>query len=303
MHKLTLLFVLLLCSLSVFAQQKKSKKLREEVVEVTYSEVFGRDVSQTQAEARVLEQAKIQAIADKFGTSVSMSGRTRVVDINGTSSTTFVSFGASDVLGDWLETIGKPTWTRQEDGNLTRYTVKLKGRVRELNTSSVDIDVKLLCNGVDTVTNKLRMHTYYHGDSAYVYFKSPVDGYVAIYITDELSDNKLAQRLLPYPRQGGQAYHVLADEDYYFFSKNKAPSKDRRYVVTERMGCYGQFDINKVYVIFSPTLFTKANDVTVDPGMPNELSLDDFHKWLSGHRRRNPDMVVKAFEIEIRKPE
>ena len=302
MRILTLIIALLLSCSIADAQQKKSRKLREKVVEVTHSEVFGRDVSQSQAESRVLEQAKIKAIADEFGTSVSMSNRTSNTVINGNSTTTFVSLGASDVLGEWLETIGQPQWSKKEEGGLTAYTVKLKGRIRELNISAVDVDIKLLCNGVDTLSNKLRMNTSYHGDSAYVYFKSPVEGYVAIYITDELSDNKIAQRLLPYPRQGGQAYHVLADEDYYFFSKNKAPSKDRRYVVTERKGCYGEFDINKIYVIFSPTVFTKAIDTNVDAGMPNQLPLDEFHKWLSGHRRRNSDMVVKAYEIEIRKP-
>ena len=303
MRTLTIILALLLCSTSVTAQQKKTKKLEEKVVEITHTEVFGQDISRTQAESRVLEQAKIQAIADNFGTSVMMSNRTSNAILDGTTTTNFVSFGESDVQGEWIETIGTPKWTRKEEGNLTAYTVTLKGRIRELNKSSVDIDVRLLCNGVDTTTNKLRMGTYYHGDSAYVYFKSPVEGYVAIYITDELSDNKIAQRLLPYPRQGGQAYHVQADEDYYFFSKNKAPSKDRRYVVTERMGCYGQFDINKVYVIFSPTAFTKANDTSVSSDMPNQLPLNDFHKWLTSHRRRDTDMVIKSFLIEIRKPE
>jgi len=303
MKKLTsiLLLLLLICPV-LFAQQKTTKKLREVVVEVTHTEVYSHDVSQTQAEARVLEAAKIQAIADEFGTMISMSNLTSNTVSDGNSSTNFVSFGESDVKGEWLETIGTPKWTRKEDGNYTAYTVTLKGRIREWNSSSVDLDVKLLCNGVDTLTNKLRMNTYYHGDSAYVYFKSPVDGYLAIYITDELSDNKIAQRLLPYPRQGGAAYRVLADEDYYFFSKNKAPSKDRRYVVTERLGCYGQFDINKIYVIFSQTPFAKANDVSVSPDMPNQLPLGDFHKWLTTHRRRYSDMVVKSYLIEIRKP-
>lgn len=302
MRRVAILLTLLVCCSCIFAQQKKTKKLQEKVVEITHTEVFGHDVSQTQAESQVLEQAKIKAIADNFGTTVSMSNRTSITNINGQSNTSFVSLGASDVLGEWIETIGTPKWNRVEEGNLTAYTVTMRGRIREWNKSSVDIDVMLLCNGVDTLTNKLRMGTYYHGDSAYVYFKSPVEGYVAIYITDELSDNKIAQRLLPYPRQGGQAYHVLADEDYYFFSKNKAPSKDRRFVVTERMGCYGQFDINKVYVIFSPTPFTKANDTNVSSDMPNQLPLDDFHKWLTSHRRRDTDMVVKPFIIEIRKP-
>lgn len=299
MRKLFIFFFFTIFSMCVSAQ--KGKKPKEMVVDVTYTGVFDRNVSPLQAEAQALEQAKIKALADNFGVNISMTNRTSIVSNEENSTTSFVSMGTSDVQGEWLETIGTPQWSKKEDGTLTAYTVQLKGRIREWNRSSVDIEARLLRNYPDTVRGKMRNDTYYHGDSTYVYFKSPVDGYVAIYITDELSDNKVAQRLLPYPRQGGQAYHVLADEDYYFFSKSKAPNRDRRFVVTERMGCYGQFDINKFYVIFSPTPFTKANDVNVSSDMPNQLPLADFHKWLTGHRRRNVDMVVRPFLVEIRK--
>ena len=57
-----------------------------------------------------LERAKIQALADAFGTTVSQNNSTYVKNINGKSSVDFISLGGSEVKGEWIETIGEPTY-------------------------------------------------------------------------------------------------------------------------------------------------------------------------------------------------
>ena len=73
-------------------------------------EEFTENISLEEAKRIALERAKIQAIADEFGTIVSQSNTTLVSNRNGESSSDFFSLGGSEVKGEWIETIGQPEY-------------------------------------------------------------------------------------------------------------------------------------------------------------------------------------------------
>lgn len=56
-----------------------------------------------QAKLTVLDRAKLQAIANEFGTIVSQSNTTFVRNENGIPMYDFQSIGGSDVKGEWIE--------------------------------------------------------------------------------------------------------------------------------------------------------------------------------------------------------
>ena len=290
---------LLLATIATLATTAQNKK-REQVRSVTYTMAFPDDVSPQRAMSILLEQAQIEAVAQAFGTVVTMSTELTEGNVGGKSYGDFCVKSTSDVRGEWIETIGKPEWTRARNGDrLTEYTVRIKGRVREWNTETAELDVLLLRNGVDTLLNKSRDLIFYSKDDFYLYFRSPQSGFLAIYATKELGEGRMAQRLLPYPGQTSEAYTIQADRDYYFFSKEK--SWLDRNVVSLKMDCKGDEDVNKVYVIFSPTPFIKAADAANDLTNLNHLALPDFHRWLSNRRRKDPYTQVRSFAITIKK--
>lgn len=296
MSKIIFMILATVCALPLAAQ----KKQREEVRKVTYTMAFTDDVSPERAKAIVLEQAQIEAVAQAFGTTLSMSNELVEGTKDGHVFNDITVKTTSDVRGEWVETIGTPEWFNARHGDrLTEYTVTVKGRIREWNPETADLDIRLLRNGVDTLQNKVRDFTYYAKDDFYVYFRSPQSGYLAIYATKEVGDHKIAQRLLPYPRQQEDAYPVQADEEYYFFSPEKSRLDSR--VIALKLDCHGEEDINKVYVIYSPSPFIRAADATDNITNLNQLSLPDFHRWLTNRRHKDPHTQVKPFVITIKK--
>lgn len=97
-------FTVLLAS-SAFAAKVKT-------VEATYVYHAPSNQSPDEAMKVALERAKLQAIADEFGTLISQENTTRLENTaegqEAKSQSSFFSYSASDVKGEWLETIGKP---------------------------------------------------------------------------------------------------------------------------------------------------------------------------------------------------
>ena len=83
---------------------------RTEKVRAEYIYHAPENISLEEAKRIALERAKIQAIADEFGTIVSQSNTTMVSNRNGESSSDFFSLGGSEVKGEWIETIGQPSY-------------------------------------------------------------------------------------------------------------------------------------------------------------------------------------------------
>ena len=61
----------------------------------------------------------------------------------------------------------------------------------------------------------------------------------------------------------------------------------------------GDVERNQVYVLFSPNPFNRASDTNAAAGLPRSLSYDDFTRWLSNTRKRDPRMGMKVMHLEI----
>ena len=55
----------------------------------------------------------------------------------------------------------------------------------------------------------------------------------------------------------------------------------------------------RLYVVFSPNKFTKANDNADGP--VRSLPFEDFHNWLSRIRKLDADMNLLPYDIVIRR--
>ena len=251
------------------------------------------NVSIDEGKRTALERAKIQALADAFGTLVSQVNSTVVRNENGSSTTDFLSIGGSNVKGEWLETVGDPMFDISWQGDMLVIKVEVDGRAREIKGSGFGLEAKLLRNGTDP---RFESSEFCEGDDLYLYFLSPVDGYLAVYLLDETTEEVFC--LLPYKGSGESAYQVVHDKPYVFFSAKKAmenPDEVDEYTLT----CSRSVEQNTLYIIFSPNLFAKANASDEDIRLPRQLPLKSFLEWLATARTKdvNIQIINKPFKI------
>ena len=289
MKKITLLLCGFL-ALPVFAQKEKT-------VEGEFVYHVPETQSLADAKKHTLNMAKFNALASEFGTIISQTNLTHIQNSNSQTVTQFNSFGSSDVKGEWIETIGKVEYkVKYEDESLI-VSCKVKGKAREIETSQIDFQAKVLRNGTDDRNEDDRFAV---GDNFFLSFKTPIKGFVAIYLVEE---SKSVQCLLPYQKQQDGIYQVEANYRYVFFSQKDAQNQEK---VDEMFFPEGSLTNYQVYVIFSPNQFVKAVDFASNKVLsdrktiyPRELSFNDFHKWLAKCRRRDKEMCLQKILLTV----
>jgi hypothetical protein len=134
------------------------------------------------------------------------------------------------------------------------------------------------------------------GDDLYLYFQSPINGYLVVYLLDEVS--QMVYCLLPYKSSLEAVTPIEKDKPYIFFSVKHAG--DKGHLVDEyTMTCNNPIERNTIYVVFSPNEFAKANSNNVDELLPQELSFEKFQKWLVEGRNRDKEMSLVQKSITI----
>lgn len=292
-HGIMLGALLLLC-FSFCSLRAAAQKVTE--VEAEYTYVTSSEMSVAEAKRIATERAKLQALADEFGTTISQTNSTHINSSNSSSTLDFLSIGSSEVKGEWLSDTKAPVYdVNFTDDNLI-VKVSVCGKAREIVSASVDVSVMLLRNGKE---RKFESDDFRDGDDVYLSFRSPVDGYLAVYLVDESST---AYRLLPYSGANDGALSVKAGIDYLFFDSKMAATEQERNLIDElTITASKNIEHNEVYILFSSRPFVKPNDSSTDELIPCSLNAEDFQKWMAKNRTRDAGMVVVNKLIKITK--
>jgi hypothetical protein len=267
---------------------------RTEEVCGEYEYVASDDITPRQAKEIALKYAKIDAIGKRFGFTVSGQTLVHEKEENGQSSASFHIFADTESKGEW---IADTKVTEHEPyinalGMLV-YKVSVCGMAREIVGTGIDFSAKVLKNGTES---RFESSDFRNGDEIYLSFRSPVDGYLAIYLVD---DSETAFCLLPYQNDPTGKMKIKTGKEYVFFSDKHA---DRNEIVElYKLTCKQDMEYNFMYIIFSPNEFTKANDVHTDQALPRELSDADFQKWLARNRQKDKDMKVNKKSLTIKR--
>lgn len=305
MRKLLLFAFLSLLSGVTYARDPKVKTVS---VELNY-QIFPRETLD-EARLNAIQQAKIKAIEEPFGTALSQINYSSLSSTNSGGNEQFNSFAESDVNGEWLETISEDVKRISQDG-MEFYHVKLKGKVRELISNRIDVDWALMANGIDPKKDKVRNETFFVGDYLYVYFMSPIDGYLAIYLAD-CDQDQIVQCLVPYRGVNDGSMKIEANKPYVFFSREHADDSIKSKVGRIKVNAHNSIDYNRLHILFSPNEFTKTIDndapsaiITDKYGneihtLPRQLDFKTFQKWLAKTRLKDRDMqnLGVIFKIE-----
>lgn len=266
---------------------------REANVKGTYT-YYG-DGSHTPDECKrmALEGARLQAIAGEFGTVVSQDVvQHDLVDQSG-ESTYFSALSSTEVKGEWIADDGEPEYKVSLDGDghlVVECTVK--GRARELSNESVDFEALVLRNGKGRQNADTRFRS---GDEMRLIVKTPVDGYVAVFLVD---GTRQAYQLLPYMSDTVGEVKVRKGKEYLFFDK-QAGEREHGWVDELMLTAEGAKDYNKLFVVMSPNRFALPVNSFRDKGTPLMLDFDSFNRWLAKTRRADTRMGVKVVNLEI----
>lgn len=283
----------LFCCLGVI-QAAKTKTIK-----ASYTYYAPENVTVEQAKQTALQRARLQGLAEEFGTNMNQIGTTIRENVNGESSASVFQLTNSTVKGQWIRDISEPEYDIKYEGATLVVSVKVKFEAREMKSATVDFEAKVLRNGTD---DKYESDEFKNGDDLFLSFQTPKDGYLAVYLVE----GEMAYCLLPYRRQTNGICQVKANQRYVFFStaEDKSANVDEYVMTTDK-----QMESNVIYVIFSPNEFSKATDKQSNrqvglegtDGLPRELSFDKFQAWLSKLMGQDEKLDNKSIPIIIRK--
>jgi len=281
MRKLCVIFSLSLLPLALLGQK---------VCEVSGTYTYYGDPNQSVKEVRAaaIEHARVQALAEKFGTLLTQNTIQQESIKNGQEHSDLMQLNAAEVKGEWLEDLREPEILREElvDGMLV-IEARVKGRARAISSEAVDFEVLTLRNGTE---KRFADTSFRAGDDLFLYFKSPVDGYVDVYLVD-----------------GDGQQPVEHGKEYVFFSPGHVYDVPQHLIDEMSMTCADErFEHNQLYVLCSPNSFTKAVDrqgrqLTENLQLPRELAFKDFAKWMSRLYARDKKMGRKVIRLKISK--
>jgi len=255
------------------------------------------NMTKEEARRKAEELAKIDAITNAFGQYVGQETNLTVQD--GRSS--FNIIGTTKVKGEWLRELSKTfdEESRNEKGTFgtiqTQWiTCKIRGVVKEA-TPKANIEYQTL-NYPNSVS---RTNTFISGNSFYVWFRSPVDGYLSIY----LDDGTDVFRLLPYDDMPSlSTVKIEADKEYIFFSENHnyfSNNVDELILFTPK-----NHELNTLHFMFSEKQYYKPvldSNYKDEKGkiVPKSLSKTEFENWLADNKTSISDFLYAQVNIEI----
>lgn len=264
-------------------------------VVASYTYHVPENVTVEQAKTTALERAKVQAIADEFGTLIGQSNSTVVINENGKSDTHFSSIGRSDVNGEWIETIGEPQYAINYEQGMLIVNVKVKGRIRKLSGPKIDLAVNILRNGTEL---KYESDDFRNGDDMYLRFQSPVNGSLLVYLVDYTA--RQVYCLLPYSQQADMAQPIEQGREYLFFSAKSVAAEERQLVDEYTLTTDKKMEQNEMVVIFNSGELAKANTSASEGQLPRAMSIDHFNKWLAEMRIKDKNIQIINKSLTIK---
>ncbi|MEO0894967.1 MAG: hypothetical protein AAFY71_01010 [Bacteroidota bacterium] len=288
------LFLLLIPGLMAQTVKKSSATYQINLTRSNFSE--------EQACQKCIELAMIEAIEKQFGRVIVQGNSTMIENINtGENVETtqiFNMIAETYVNGEWVETIDESCerFIYEEEFWLK---CSVKGKVQELEQPKIDLTFKSLkCEQLECASED-----FSDGEDFFMYLKSPIDGYVTIYI----GDAETTQRILPYaemPDGMMNAVEVKADKEYILFSKDKDELGLKYFVDEYQLYTEDEVDQNRVYVIFSKEPLVKPalyESEVKEYDMPMQLQAENFQKWMAKQKKYNPEMEVFRLDVTIKK--
>jgi hypothetical protein len=310
MQKFICFFLLLILIPLVSFSQKTVKS--KGTAQIEFPDNLTRQEVKRQAE----ELATIDALEKAFGRVVIQGNTTYLSNVQTGKQTetksVFNTIANTSVKGEVVNVLNVEftdlTGTRTIEGKKESFVeikCDIEVEAREITSPPINFTASTLnCTNERCKTTDFKVD-----DPLYMYFSSPVSGYISIFLDEE----GLTQCLYPYntmPAEFEGGVPVAADKKYILFSEkpefNYFPGK--KYIT----GPYLLYtpnprSINRLFIIFSKTPLNKPSLMEVKKveggyTLPKSLQSEDFQRWLNKYRSyEKANVEVDYIDITITK--
>lgn len=302
------IFLLLTLSIHALDAQRKNKKNRPKKVSAKIEVLMEGAYSKEAITQKAIEMAKIKAIGDEFGYAIIQGTNTETITSNENGNIL-----TSSRLNSISNTLVKGEWISDDEGYpQTRFFIRDNGNDQEIWLSC---EVRGKARAIDAAEVGFQAYTYNcpqtpaqcattqfkHYDSMFLYFQSPVSGYLSVFMLESGE----VYRLLPYANMSTpyeSAVPVEADQAYQLFSPQHRDYFEGFKMVDEyglTTDDEGNPQSNMLYVVFSPKPFKKP--IMQEAEGLKHLSLSDFQDWLNQNQGLNPDLQVQKISLTVNK--
>lgn len=264
-----------------FAQEEKSiKKL------FVYEISEDRNLTFMEARNLAIQNAHIEATKELFG--ISTTADTELINrmADGVSSEAYQEIISEALVGEWVWDNKNPEVNIDYDSENRRfnYHVLLDGKARRKTNAGTQLDWSLLTSEVNAgVESSVETKVVNGKKRIFVKFKSPRDGYAAIFWRDSKDDFLC---MLPYKSSGGASYPIVAGKEYIFFDRGSDPRATPIALSTKQ-----DAEINAMYIVFSPNSFSLPLYEDGGKSSLNTVKSKDFKEWLYKNRTYDRNMV------------
>lgn len=258
-----------------------AQKLEKVQGKYTYDIGENEEIILSKVKQECILRAQEEAIREKFPEIISSNTTMVDANVNGKAIEIYEEKTSSDLRAEWIRDICPPKISFIYADDHLALTAEVWGEAREIFRSKIDLEWKIFCGGT---TDELKKNdNFKNKERFYVKFRSPADGYIAIYLVN--SEKKVAQCLLPYRNNAQGSHEIKAGKQYTFFDERNDPN-----AVPYQLETTDQYERDNVVLLYSPNKFIKCND-NFEYQLPNILSKDVFENWLS-QLRIDKDLVV-----------
>ena len=260
----------------------------------TYSMVLSRTSTMEQTEQQCIEQARLKAIGDSFGYTVSEVTLGNTTEQNGKLDDRFSVLTRTSVQGEWLSDTTTPELTWTWDGKELQVTAKVNGKIREFSKNGKVQISFFACSPNDVTTAK---DHFKNNDILNCSFTASSKGYLTVYYLDHTTNEAI--RLMPssaYSNMDG--VEVEADKTYILFSKNH---------VRQFENYNGSNDLvvglpdGKSQVIDNIAAIYSSEPIAKPMLNFSSLSISEFETWRTNSKASNPKVCSQEITISIGK--
>jgi hypothetical protein len=261
-------------------------------------------------ELKCIETARVNAIENAFG-KVIMQGNSTYIQ-NSTKNTKNESYNSFNFIsdtyvnGEWVSNIDEPkveyiTVKGYNDKPELWIKVNVRGYVKEITTAPINFQFSpLSCdNNINCKSEEFK-----DKQDIFFYFKSPVSGYLAIYL-DVPPENKTF-KIFPYQlAKNPSNIRVEKDTEYILFSKKKNSLTEQVNEIVLSLTKPNTPEVNKLFVLFSPDqeivkpVLTSNKTTDKSFQLPDSINSPDFQKWIQVLKSYNKSIQISTSYITI----
>lgn len=250
------------------------------------------EISPKDAKAICLEQARLAAIAEKFGTTISSTVTQNNETHNNRFTTNFKEYTSQTVKGRWIKDTKEPVFSDDHKDGIWTIRCEVWGLARSVNGSKQDMHWNILA-GTPDINNV--SDTFNNNQHLFIDFKTSQNGYVAVYLIEEKV--KKVSRLLPYERDLDGRFDVKSGIPYILFDRD---ADQKRYPGLIKLFTKDAVEYNTVVLLFSPNPISKCY---MEKGgkkeEPESIDQSYFEQWLMTCQNEDDELIVEKKRIKI----